>query len=808
MADKKLPHLFLRNQASTAEKFKKNRGWETKATEEEEKEKNYTPLKGRLKEDDRIFKVERRIRHNKRTLSVPEHIDQVRIHFFKVFNVSLQKEFIKRYGLQVLTFYDFNKTVLFAIDNEELFKIFHSHLEQFYNSADEQDYQGQDYNLIALIFHFEFINSRKIINAYDERISSFNLIPSYSIKTRNIYKSLITYLEQEKANFNFNGDSNVIDVYGLPKDKIDLIVDNFDIVQSVQSTRSGKVRPGRLGTVIRDFGIKIIPNKNAPLVGIIDTGVQNIDPLKPVMAGFNYDLTGTVATWDSHGHGTMVAGLVTLGEEYFTDVKEEYQGKAFIVPIKVLTDSGGHFSHNELVNVIEDAYKRGVRLFNLSVNHLPKRYNSTFSNYAYLLDSLTYKNDLLIFISCGNIDYDRVEELYTTAHNSHTYPNYFYCLETDSPFHRCETTNICTPSESLNNITVGALAENFTEEDTSGITPAKVYPASYTRKFHFDYNQQVNGTDFSRNQKSKNLVKPDMVFAGGDLLDENAGMEVFSITAGQFYTRNAGSSFSTPLVSSLAAEILTAYPKLKTQTVKALLINASNSACGNNPPAFTEKGLLRKLIGNGTPNRSSVLYSDANSITFVIEDNITIEEFKLIKVKLPEYLNPNKHQSNHKLKITGTLCYKFLPVKDNHLSYCPLHISFGIFKPDVSDMAMKKTEDYKVKTAMTWSEDFFGIENRLLSNVQKINYNLQPEDIGNVNNEIGIAVRCTNKDEIDSAMAESLSNGSHEFSLVLTFTELPHEKANTNRLYNELSAVNSIEVIGVIEPEIDIDLES
>lgn len=593
----------------------------------------------------------------------------------------------------------------------------------------------------------------------------------------------------------------------MPKEQIDIIVDNFDIVQSVQSTRSGKIRPGRLGNVIRSFGIEIIPNKNAPLVGIIDTGVQNIEPLKPVLAEFNYDLTATAATWDSHGHGTMVAGLVALGVEYFTDIKDKYQGKAFIVPIKVLTDSEGHFSHSELVNTIESAYKKGVRLFNLSVNHLPKRYNSAFSNYAYLLDLLSYRNDLLIFISCGNLDYDHVEELYNNAHNSHTYPNYFYCLETDSPFHRCETTNICAPSESLNNITVGALAENYTQEYTSGITPAKEYPASYTRKFHYDYNQQINGTDFSRNQRNKNLIKPDMIFSGGDLLDENAGIEVFSITAGQFYTRNAGSSFSTPLVASLAAEILTAYPKLKTQTVKALLINSSDSACGNNPPAFTENGLLRKLIGNGTPDRETVLYSNENSITFVIEDSITVEEFKLIKVKLPDYLNPNKNPSNHKLNITATLCYKFPPVKGNHLSYCPLHISFGVFKPDISDMAMKKTEEYKIKTAISWSEDFFGIENRLLSNVQKINYNLQPEDIGNVNNEICIAVRCTNKDEIDSNIADNLAKDSHEFSLALTFTELPHEKANTNRLYNELFAANTVEVIGIIEPEIDIDLE-
>lgn len=200
------------------------------------------------------------------------------------------------------------------------------------------------------------------------------------------------------------------------------------------------------------------------------------------------------------------------------------------------------------------------------------------------------------------------------------------------------------------------------------------------------------------------------------------------------------------------------------------------------------------------------MFSNDDSLTFVIEDGITAEEFRIIKLKLPDYLNPTKNKSAHKLNVTGTLCYKFLPVKDNHLSYCPLHISFGIFKPDIPGMAMEKSENYKIKSAITWSEDFFGIENRLLSNVQKIDYNLQPEDIGNVNNEISIAIRCTHKDEIDSTLAENLAKDSHNFSLVLTFTELPHDKKNTGKLYGELAANNTIEIIGEIEPEIDIEL--
>ena len=58
--NKKLPHLFLKNQAISSEKFKKARGFKAKPPEEKEKKKNYTPQKDRLKEDNRILNIEKR----------------------------------------------------------------------------------------------------------------------------------------------------------------------------------------------------------------------------------------------------------------------------------------------------------------------------------------------------------------------------------------------------------------------------------------------------------------------------------------------------------------------------------------------------------------------------------------------------------------------------------------------------------------------------------------------------------------------------------------------------------------------------
>ncbi len=57
------------------------------------------------------------------------------------------------------------------------------------------------------------------------------------------------------------------------------------------------------------------------------------------------------------------------------------------------------------------------------------------------------------------------------ATDLHRYPNHFYNPNEISDNHACEATNICTPAESYNNITVGAIAENYREGTLPDLTP-------------------------------------------------------------------------------------------------------------------------------------------------------------------------------------------------------------------------------------------------------------------------------------------------------------------------------------------------
>jgi len=344
------------------------------------------------------------------------------------------------------------------------------------------------------------------------------------------------------------------------------------------------------------------------------------------------------------------------------------------------------------------------------------------------------------------------------------------------------------------------LAGNIEGDNNHDITPASEYPAYYSRKFHYDFTQRVNGTLLKRNQTNKNLNKPDLVYEGGDMFNYGSGIEILrspQADGEKYFGRSCGTSLATPLITSLAAEILSIYPSFRMQTIKALLINAASSPCGDEPADFSGYGvsLLKMLIGNGKPIRDNLIYTDENSAVFVIEDNIGFDEVQVMPLFLPEYIG----KSGNKLKFTITLAYNFFPLADNHLSYLPLHISFGLFKPvDSQTISTSDAKDYRIKSTISWSEDFHGVENRLFSNCQRRSFNLQPHDIVGLNNAVSITVRCTGKKEIAENHSNHLQNSMHPFSLVVRVSEIPDAKAS-GQLYSEMLAINQVENIGEAE---------
>jgi len=806
-------HVFLKNTKSSNPKFNRKRNikggkdnrYQEEAIETEQTEPKIIQefQKENLRKFNIKFYSKRKIRSEKKIINFSEQIDYIRIMFYNVFNFDLKEKFILKYGLLPVEYSDFNKTVLFEIFDSNLFKNFRKHIEIVINSKIGTSYYNKEYNLIALIFKFEFVDSDYRVNTYSRNGILLDFISSIN-PTSDIQKSeLFKYLKNNEIKYSyFENYDEILEIENINIEQIKFIADNFDIIKSITSSRIQKLRPGYNGPV-RDFEFGLIVKNTVTKVGIIDTGVEKLSVFKEVLLNDFIDITGNGAFWDEVGHGTMVAGLVTLGDEFYNDIKNSYDAKAKIFIVKVLQQDNDSLKIPELLDSIKYAKKKfGIRIFNLSlVVPKAKKYNENFSSFAYELDKIAFEEDILIFISVGNFNSDSLKSLiYEEPHPDHEYPDFFYKPNSTSTDHTCEDTNICIPSESLNNISVGALAGNLEDIDSSDATPNEVYPAFYTRKFHYDFSKIINTQPIKL--KNKHLNKPDFVFWGGDLFDESSGLEVLRspLNIGdKYYGRSCGTSLATPLITSYASEILNEYPNLKTQTIKALLINSANFFTNKQLPHFKEKPetLLKSLTGFGMPKKDGLIENDKNCITFIIEETIKIGEIIKIPINLPSYLK----KTGNKLQFDISLCYSFMPIKNNQLDYLPLHISFNLIK-NIDNIKLFETgnqSDYSIKNNITWSEDHFGIDNRLFSNSQFMSYRLQPADFERIDDSIAIAIRCLSKNDY----TKQYSKKSNNFSLIIKITEILLNESDGN-LYNEMLEINNyIDISNSLDLELE-----
>jgi|688.fasta_scaffold05597_9 hypothetical protein len=747
MAEMK-PHLFLNNPRGENKKFNASRGRDEEPDKVDAKPANaYRPQKDRFNISLNTLSNSINLRRESRNLVVPAHLEFILVDFYVVFNdyntFETKKRFKQQFGLVPVTYMNFNQSVLFAITDADKFAEFIKILKLFVDSADTELPSGKSYAISTIINDFKFLTTEEILFDSPEQDFIISIIdPTSEIQNDydKIYKSLIehiTALCQANPVIKYSRDSrNIIELINASQEQISNIAKNYDVIYKIQSYRCPTIKENEFNEPTLTWDFTVDPPKDmSVLIGVLDNGVKPIKPIENIILDFGLDLTNPASpksTQPKHPHGTVVATLAALGLDYFDTSKKSYIADAYIVPIKILDFNEGCFNIYEIEKAIRFANDNGVRIFTLAVTGGTKNYNSNISEFAYLLDKLTFQLDILIFISVGNLDDQDVRAINDDLNagnnqNLHAYPLHFYNPNKSSDFHSCECSNLCSPSESYNNISVGAIAENKDSTNGSDLTPFKELPAYYTRKHYIDYLQKVNGVFLRESQKNYNLNKPDLVMPGGDYLGDKSRMQVvgFGLGANDFYCRDSGTSWSAPLLANIAAKILNNYPALNMQSVKALLINSSqkllkdeflddlieeikeeeaqknfNQSFNSLDPKDQKKLnsnisssiLYQRLVGHGFPDENKALFSGSKSVTLVVEDVIFSDSYKVININIPEYLLSYSKQESAILKLTATLSYKFFPVINNQLSYNPVHISFNFIKSVEKDDPIKTSE--------------------------------------------------------------------------------------------------------------------
>lgn len=380
----------------------------------------------------------------------------------------------------------------------------------------------------------------------------------------------------------------------------------------------------------------IPPNSNSCGIVVIDSGIQTRHPLlESIIGDAQVFLTNTEQSpqteQDRNGHGTAVSGIAAYGDLEDCIRTNKYKSSVRIFGAKLLDDNNNYDEDLLVENQLEQAIKYFTKnypqchVINLSIGNDSSIYRSGDKQFrlAAKLDEIAYRYqdyDLLFVVSAGNskpFDPNKDGELYIKE-----YPKYILNPES----------RIIDPATSAIAITVGSLSlgrgSMIDPDDATVNSVAKIngYPSPFTR------------TGFGVD----GMIKPDVVAYGGDysfnknrvIGDKNAAISVITLNlrneSNSLFTICSGTSFSTPYISNLAAQLFNKYPNSSSNLIRALIANSANlpreipqefQISSEMKEGVKTEQLIKQLsiYGYGQPDLEKAMYSTDNDVVLICD---------------------------------------------------------------------------------------------------------------------------------------------------------------------------------------------
>lgn len=622
------------------------------------------------------------------------HYDYIVIYSFRIINTEL----LRRWGLELISRTDWGLTLTAQIVNRALFDHFMESILAYAEDDNIVNEVPDEYTPLTIINKFVLFSSDQIIKSHDATLNTnIQLTRLDSEEKRDIYLQLEEIVGQE----NIRRISENLQLYEVNFESVDrmrYVVDNLDIIQHVQSFPTWHVSPSRYNMVNfnQELDIDMADIEDLPVVGLIDTGIRDVPAINNlIVERTKLDEGMTVQC----GHGTNVASLILFGRQ---PLDGHLVPQARIYSIQVMEAEHGRISINALKQkIVEGIIRYNIKVFNISLSEtVCKAINEGFSDYAKVLDEIAYLYDVLFVTATGNIGWE-----------PHEYTPFPYTHYDPTDPYQTQMTNIGSPAENMNGITVGAIG-----------TMESDLPALYTRKSHLDYSMPINGAFAEKCIVNLNLMKPDVLSEGGNDDDQENMIDVIEGNRLEFIKKSVGTSLAAPLITYLCARIIRNYPSLSAATIKSLVINSAvpsglgrlneiNQICTrrnanimNNPRVrmyhhLTSAKLCRMIEGRGVVplNDIDAIASDDNIVTFVGEEEILDNEIKCINLRLPQQLTAAGNLHGKKLRCTMTLCFITQTTFGSDIvNYNPYHISFRILRGNEDTNRVADAASYNI----------------------------------------------------------------------------------------------------------------
>ncbi|BAQ67122.1 S8 family peptidase [Geminocystis sp. NIES-3709] len=361
------------------------------------------------------------------------------------------------------------------------------------------------------------------------------------------------------------------------------------------------------------------PQDDAVAVCLLDHGVNWRHKLieKGLDISDLYTCDPNWGIFDSHNHGTEMAGLILYADLFNALQSQEYitlihrlESVKFLPPVGENEPELYGAITEQATSLPEIQNPKRKRIFCMAVtSEKASKKDGTPSSWSAAIDQLSFGEDnykRLIIISAGNIGEDIFPSDYLDRNDIETIEN---------------------PAQAWNALVVGAYTEkvNIIHSDYQGWQP--IAPCG-------DLSPRSRTSVSWENQWP---IRPDVVFEGGNYASDGKNPaesidDLCLLTTAhshnyKLFTFMCDTSCATALASYMAARILSAHPQYWPETIRALMIHSAEWTSAmkqrfNKAPKQKDKKNLIRRYGYGVPNLDRALNSSKSDLTLIIEDRL------------------------------------------------------------------------------------------------------------------------------------------------------------------------------------------